>query len=55
MVGVSLYFVLVITGGAVAVARYRLPVMSLVCVLAAAGALRVMQYFKKDHGKLAVA
>jgi len=36
LVGVSLYFLL-LSGGAAAVARYRLPIMPVVCILAAAG------------------
>jgi hypothetical protein len=39
LLGVSLYF-FAVSGGAIAAARLRLPVMPIVCVLAAAGAVR---------------
>jgi hypothetical protein len=39
LVGVSLYF-LAISGGAIAAARMRLPVMPVVCIMAAAGVAR---------------
>jgi hypothetical protein len=42
LLGVSIYF-FAVSGGAVAAARLRLPVMPIVCVLAAAGAVRTRQ------------
>jgi len=39
LVGVAAYFILV-SGGAAGIARLRMPVMPVVCVLAAAGVAR---------------
>jgi hypothetical protein len=43
LLGVSLYF-FAVSGGAVAAARLRLPIMPIVCVLAAAGVVRTRRF-----------